>query len=318
MNIVALDGYLIDPSAELWSLVRPLGNFTLYDRTDSTETLERCATAEIVLTNKVMMDQAVIAQLPQLKMIGVTATGYNVVDVEFARSQGIVVTNVPEYSTDSVAQHVFASLLGFLHRPESHHAAVANGDWIRSSDFAFWLSPLTELSGKTFGVVGLGKIGRATAKLAAAFGMKVIANSRRESDPLDLPGFAWKSTEEIFSESDVVSLHCPQTPETEGFVNSELIAKMRSDSILINTARGGLVNEFDLTKALNADQIRGAILDVVSVEPMRADNPLLRAKNCLITPHIAWTTIEARARLTQTVADNIAAFQGGKPINVVN
>ena len=318
MKIVALDGYLLDPSKELWSIIEPLGEFVLYERTDSVDTVARCEGAEIVLTNKVVMNEEVITQLPELKFIGVTATGYNVVDTEFARSRGIPVSNVPEYSTRSVAQHVFAALLSYIHRPEQHHESVMAGEWTRSKDFAYWLSPIQELAGKTFGVVGLGKIGRATAKLAAAFGMKVVASSRRETNPLDSPGFQWLSVDELFAQSDVISLHCPQTPETTAMVNQQLLSKMQSHAILINTARGGLIVESDLAKALNDGQIGGAILDVVSAEPIVADNPLLNAKNCIITPHNAWTTIEARKRLVQTVAQYIVAFQSGSPINLVN
>lgn len=318
MKIVALDGQLLAPGDNPWTPVESLGELTVHGRTAPEQTVERLAGVDVALTNKVVLDEAVLSQLPDLKFIGVTATGYNVVDFEFARSRGITVSNVPVYSTDSVAQHVFASLLSFIHKPQLHHDAVMAGRWESCDDFAFWLSPLQELAGKTFGIVGLGRIGRATARLAAAFGMRIVASSRRQVDPLDTPGFEWLSIEDLFAQSDVVSLHCPQTPETTGFVNRELISKMKPTAILVNMSRGGLINEDDLAEALKSDQIAGAILDVVSVEPVLASNPLPKAKNILLTPHIAWSTIEARKRLMQTTADNIAAFQNGSPINVVN
>ena len=318
MKIVAVDGQLLAPGDNPWTPVESLGELTVHQRTSPDQIIERLQGADVVLTNKVVLDEAVLSQLPDLKFIGVTATGYNVVDVAYARSRDIPVSNVPVYSTESVAQHVFACLLSFIHRPQLHHAAVLDGQWEKCDDFAFWLSPLRELAGTTFGVLGLGRIGRATARLAAAFGMKVVAHSRREIDPLDTPGFEWLSMEDLFAQSDIVSLHCPQTPETTEFVNADLISKMKPTSILINMSRGGLINEADLTAALNEEKILGAILDVVSAEPILGSNPLPTAKNILITPHIAWSTIEARTRLMQTTADNIAAFQQGTPINVVN
>jgi len=318
MKIVAVDGQLLAPGDNPWTPVESVGELVVHQRTAPEQTVERLAGADVVLTNKVVLDEAVLSQLPDLKFIGVTATGYNVVDVEFARSRGIPVSNVPVYSTDSVAQHVFACLLSFIHKPQLHHQAVLDGQWENCDDFAFWISPIQELAGKTFGVVGLGRIGRATARVAAGMGMRVVAHSRRNVDPLDTPGFEWLSMEDLFAQSDVVSLHCPQTPETTEFVNGDLISKMKSTSILVNMSRGGLINEADLTEALNSEKISGAILDVVSAEPILGSNPLPTAKNILITPHIAWSTIEARKRLMQTTADNIAAFQKGSPINVVN
>lgn len=318
MKIVVLDGYALNPGDNPWQPVEAHGELVVYDRSDPAEVVQRALGSDIILTNKVVLDEGVISQLPDLKFIAATATGYNVVDTDFARQQGIPVSNVPVYGTDTVAQHVFASILSFINKPSEHHAAIQNGQWKACGNFSFWLSPLTELSGKTMGIVGLGRIGRATAKLAAAFGMKVVAHSRRTTDPLDLPGFEWLSSEELFIQSDFISLHCPQTPETTGFVNSELIAKMKPSSILVNTSRGGLINEQDLADALNAGQIAGALLDVVSVEPIEDTNPLLTAKNCMLTPHMAWTAIEARQRMMQTTADNVAAFIAGEPINVVN
>lgn len=317
MKIVVLDGYTLNPGDNSWAPVEACGELTVYKRTDAGQIVARALDADIVVTNKAVLNQGVISDLPNLKFIAVTATGYNVVDVNFASQVGIPVSNVPVYGTESVAQHVMASILSFIHRPVEHHAAIKNGKWKASNDFSFWLSPLTELSGKTIGIVGMGRIGRATAKLAAAFGMNVVAHSRRQVDPLATPGFQWLSVEELFAQADYISLHCPQTHATTGFVDGALIAKMKPQAVLINTARGGLINEQELANALNADQIGGALLDVVSAEPIVDSNPLLQAKNCVLTPHIAWSPIEARRRLMQTTADNVAAFIAGNPINLV-
>ena len=318
MKIVVLDGYTLNPGDNPWDLVQIQGELAIYERTDPAQVVERSIDADILLTNKVVLDEAVISQLPKLKFIAVTATGYNVVDVVYAKQKGIPVSNVPVYGTDSVAQHVLASMLSFIHKPHEHHVAIQNGHWQKSNNFSFWLSPLSELAGKTMGIIGLGRIGRATAHLASAFGMKIVAHSRRQNDPLDTPGFQWLSIEETFATADFISLHCPHTPENTGFVNADLIAKMRPNAVLINTARGGLIDEQDLADALNAGRIAGALLDVVSAEPITDDNPLLNARNCILTPHLAWTAIEARKRLMQTNADNIAAFIVGEPINLVN
>jgi len=318
MKIVVLDGGTLNPGDIPWNAVHSFGETVIFDRTDAEQVIERGVDADILLTNKVVLDESVISQLPNLKFISVTATGVNVVDLEFARARNIPVSNVPVYGTDSVAQHVFACLLSFIHRPEQHHQAIQNGQWQKSNNFSFWLHSITELAGKTMGIVGLGRIGRATALLANAFGMRVVASNRRQNEPLDLPGFEWLSLEELFANSDVISLHCPQTEDNVGVVNAELISRMKPKAILINTARGGLIHEQDLADALNADRIGGALLDVVSVEPIADDNPLLGAKHCLLTPHNAWSTIEARRRLMQSTADNVAAFIAGNPINVVN
>jgi glycerate dehydrogenase len=318
MNIVVLDGYTLNPGDNPWQPIEKLGELSIYDRTEPSEVRQRVVNADVILTNKVELSRELILELPNLKMIAVTATGYNVVDIEAARDRGIPVTNVPVYSTDAVAQHVFAGLLSFIHRPYEHHLAIQQGHWQSQGNFSFWLSPLAELKGKTMGLVGLGRIGRATAKIANAFGMRVVSTSRRNVDPLPYDGFEWLSIEELFSQSDYISLHCPQTPETTGFVNRELIDRMKSNAILINTARGGLVNEQDLADALNDGKIGGALLDVVSKEPIVESNPLWGAKNCVLTPHIAWSPIEARRRLMETVAMNIQAFTDGNPIHVVN
>ena len=274
----------------------------------------------------IAMDKSVIViiimiveiwQMPQLKLITVAATGYNVVDVQAANEQGICVCNVPAYSTDSVAQHVFAMLLSWLHRPQQHHDAVMAGQWQKEQDFSFWLQPLTELKNKTFGVVGLGRIGRATAQVAAAFGMNIIAASRRQINPLDVPGFQWASVEQVFSQADVVSLHCPLTSDNQQFVDASLFNQMKPTGILINTARGGLINEADLAAALKSGKLAAALLDVTSTEPIAYDNPLLTAPRVLITPHIAWATLEARQRAMSITANNVRQFLVGDPINVV-
>ncbi|MGB0743740.1 MAG: D-2-hydroxyacid dehydrogenase, partial [Opitutales bacterium] len=294
------------------------GDFTVYERSSNEQIIERALGADVLLTNKTPLTAETLVQLPDLKFISVLATGYNVVDVAAARERNIPVSNVPIYGTDSVAQFVFAMLLELSHQIGLHSEAVRSGAWSANPDFCFWKTPQVELAGKTLGIVGLGRIGTRTAHLAAAFGMKVIAYTRTRKSAPDIDGFEWVDLEELFKRADVVSLHCPQTSENVGFVNSELLSKMKPSSFLINTSRGPLIVEQDLAEALNAGTIAGAGVDVVSVEPIKPDNPLLTAKNCLITPHIAWATLEARQRLMQTTADNVAAFISGSPINLVN
>ena len=318
MKLVVLDGKTLNPGDNPWTPLESFGTLEVYDRTADDEIVSRCADAAIVLTNKVPFTAATLEQLPNLKFIAVTATGHNVVDTVAASRCGVVVSNVPEYSTLSVAQHVFAMLLSFLHRPAEHHQAIVAGQWQSIGDFSFTLAPIHELAGKTIGIVGLGRTGRATAAIAAAFGMRVVASSRRQINPLPNDGFEWLSVEQLFEQADVVSLHCPQTEQTKGFIDAALLSRMKSSSIFINTARGGLVNEQALADTLNAGGIAGALLDVCSTEPIGADNPLLGAKNCVITPHIAWATVAARQRLMQTTAENVTAFLKGQPQNVVN
>ena len=318
MKLVVLDGKTLNPGDNPWTPLEPLGVLEVYDRTADDQIVSRCADATIVLTNKVPFTAVTLEQLPNLKLIAVTATGYNVVDTVAASKCGVVVSNVPEYSTLSVAQHVFAMLLSFLHRPAEHHQAVVAGQWQAIGDFSFTLAPIHELAGKTIGIVGLGRTGRATAAIAVAFGMRVVASSRRQINPLSDEGFEWLSVEQLFEQADVVSIHCPQTDQTKGFVDAKLLSRMKSSSILINTARGGLVDEQALADTLNAGGIAGALLDVCSSEPIGVDNPLLSAKNCVITPHIAWATVAARQRLMQTTAENVEAFLKGQPQNVVS
>jgi len=317
MNIVVLDGYTLNPGDNPWTDVEKLGTVTVYDRTSVDQVVTRARDAEILLTNKTPLTRATLEQLPKLRFIAVLATGYNVVDIACARERGIPVSNVPVYGTDAVAEFVFALVLDHLRAPRKHAELVRAGEWAASGDFSFWRSPLAELAGKTMGIVGFGRIGRRVGELAAAFKMPVLAHHTRQSDPPPYP-FAWSTLENLFATSDIVTLHCNQTPHNTGMVNRELLARMKPGSLLINTARGGLVNELDLANALRVGTPAAAALDVVSAEPMRPDNPLFSVPNALITPHIAWAAVEARRRLMATTAENIAAFHGGAPINVVN
>ena len=317
MKIVVLDGYTVNPGDNSWEPIEPFGELIGYDRTPPELTVERASGADILLTNKTVLDAATLDQLDGLRMISVLATGFNVVDVRAARKKGIPVCNVPEYSTPSVAQHVMAMILAHRHRPWHHDQAVRTGQWNETGDFCFWLQPWQELQGQTFGVIGFGRIGQATARLAHAFGMRVLAYNHR---PKDVPGdwFTWASMDQVLQESDIVSLHCPLTESTDQMVDAALLAKMKNDAILVNASRGGLVNEPDLARALADGQIAAALLDVLSTEPPAPDNPLLTAPNCLITPHMAWSSIDARRRLIEITAGNIRAFLEGVPIHVVN
>lgn len=317
MKIVVLDGYTLNPGDLSWEGIKRYGETEIYDYTPFDQTVERAWGAEIVLTNKTPLREKEISQLPDLKYIGVLATGYNVVDIEAARKRNIVVTNVPAYGTKSVAQMTFALLLELTQHVQRHSDAVFNGEWTRSRDFCFWKYPLVELDGKTMGIIGFGRIGQAVADIAAAFGMNVLGYSRHKSDQSHRKNFRWAEFDELLAESDVVSLHCPLTPETEGIINAETLKKMKKSAFLINTSRGPLIAEEDLAYALNNDHIAGAGLDVLAVEPPGEDNPLFRAKNCIITPHIAWASKEARARLMQIAADNLGAFLRGEPVNVI-
>lgn len=315
MKIVVLDGYALNPGDLDWGPLRALGNLTVYDRTPPELVLERAEGAAALLTNKTPLPAAVLSRLPELRYIGVLATGYNVVDVAFAEKRGIVVTNVPDYSTYSVAQLAFALLLELCNQVQVHNAAVHAGEWTSSPDFCFAKTPLAELYGKTFGIIGFGAIGRQAARIAAAFGMRVVTVNRGKRYPEEPEYLALN---ELLAQSDVVSLHCPLTPETAGLINKETLRRMKPTALLINTSRGGLVVERDLADALNEGRIAGAGLDVLSVEPPPADNPLLSARNCIITPHIAWATREARVRLMTAAVDNLRAFQDGRRQNVVS
>ncbi len=317
MNIVVLDGYTLNPGDLTWKDLEALGQCTVYDRTGPEEVVPRAKDVEIVLTNKTLLFSDVIKQLPKLKYIGVLATGYNVVDIELTRNLGIPVTNVPAYSTRSVAQLVFAHLLNLAHHVGAHSETVKNGKWASNIDFCYWDTPLIELVGLTMGIIGFGRIGRATAKLALAFGMKVIAYDVVKPTSMS-EGCQFVDLEDIFRSSDVVSLHCPLTSKTQNIINRERLELMKKTAFLINAGRGPLVDEQALAQALNNEEIAGAGLDVLSSEPPAKDNPLLKAKNCFITPHIAWATHSARQRLLKVVVDNVAAFLAGNPQNVVN
>lgn len=316
MKIVCLDGYTLNPGDLDWGPVADSGELKVYDRTAPDQVVEQAGEAEILLTNKTVVTREHLAELPNLKYISVLATGFNIVDIDACREQGILVSNVPEYSTDSVAQLVMALVLAHCHRVEEHSRAVHDGAWVESPDFCFWNHPLTELADTVFAIVGFGRIGRRVGALAHAFGMKVLVTSRSRKDHQDYP-VEWVSQDTAFERADVISLHCPQTEDNKGFVDRDLLSRMKPSALFINTARGPLVNEQDLADALNEGRIAGAAVDVVSAEPMKPGNPLLGAKNLLITPHLAWCTLAARKRLMQTTAENIAAFKQGQPINLV-
>ena len=315
-KIVVLDGYAMNPGDLSFAGLEALGDCTVYDFTRPEEVIPRAQDAEMVLTNKTRLTAEMIAAMPKLEYIGVLATGYNNVDIEAARQRGIVVANVPAYSTASVAQLAFAHILNITMQVQHHSEEVHKGRWMRNRDFCFWDNTLIELEGKTIGLVGFGNTGQATAAIALGFGMKVLAYTSKSQDKLP-KGVCSVSLDELFSSSDIVSLHCPLTPETRGLVNAERIAQMKSTAILINTSRGPVVDERALADALNAGRLYAAGVDVLSSEPPKADNPLLTAKNCYITPHIAWATKEARERLMAITTENVRAFLDGHPINDV-
>ena len=315
MNIVILDSFTTNPGDLSWAPLESLGSLVAYDRTDDADIVPRARDAEIVLTNKTLLSRGVIAALPRLKCICVLATGYNVVDVAAAKEHGVTVCNVPEYSTPNVAQAVLALLLELTNRTGHHDRTVHEGRWAACDDFCYWDGELVELAGLTLGIVGYGRIGQAVARVGRAFEMRILAHRRQATGPID--GGEYADLDRLFAESDVVSLHCPLTPATQELVNAARLARMKPTALLINTARGGLVNEADLAAALDAGTIAGAGLDVLSVEPPSAANPLLRARNCVITPHIAWATRNARRRLIEATAGNVAAFLAGHPQNVV-
>jgi glycerate dehydrogenase len=317
MKLVVLDGFALNPGDLSWESLTALAECSILERTAEHDVLAHAKDATILLTNKTPLRSASLACLPSLRYIGVLATGYDVVDVEQARRQNIVVTNVPAYGSDSVAQMVFALLLELCNNVGGHNNAVQQGDWSRSPHWCFWQTPLLELSGKTMGIVGYGRIGKRVAAIAQAFGINVIVTGRRR--PADLPsGINWGSLDEVFATSDIVSLHCPLQPSTRGLINSARIAQMKPGAFLINTSRGGLVVEEDLAKALDSGKLGGAALDVLSTEPPSSDNPLFGAKNCIVTPHIAWATRESRARLLDSAVSNLKAWLDGHPRNVVS
>ncbi len=307
MRIAVLDGHMLNPGDNPWDAVAALGEMTLYDLTPAGKVIERSADADIIITNKIVLSKEVLDCLPNLKFIAVTATGYNIIDLEAAKARGIPVSNVPEYGTDSVAQFTFALIFEFTNSVGHHNDAVHSGRWSGQPHVSFWESSQIELQGKTIGIIGYGRIGKRVGDIAKVLGMRVLTAGRDQ-----------KEVREIISKSDIVTLHCPLTAENTGMVNAGFLSHMKRSAFLINTARGGLVNERDLAAALNEERIAGAAVDVVSYEPIKTDNLLLTAKNCIITPHIAWASLEARKRLMQATAENIRAFLAGKPTNVVN
>lgn len=318
MKICILDGYSLNPGDLDWSPVERLGDVTLFDRTPADKIVERAADADIVLTNKVPFSADTLQQLPRLRFICVLATGYNIIDTEAAARQGVVVANIPAYSTMSVAQMAFAHILNITNHVASYAREVADGKWTNCPDFCFWDSALTELAGKTMGIVGLGNTGMATARIAVAMGMKVVAMTSKSADTLP-EGITPAPLDDVLASADVVSLHCPLTPSTRHLINAASIAKMQPSAILINTGRGPLVDEQAVADALNGGRLAAFGADVLSQEPPHGDNPLLSARNCFLTPHIAWATLEARTRLMSTATENVRQFIAGEPVaNRVN
>lgn len=316
MKIVVLDGAALNPGDISWDVLSQFGEVTVYPRSDSeAEVISRIGDCEIVLTNKTPITKEILDACPSVRYIGVLATGYNVIDCQAAREKNIPVTNVPSYGTNAVAQFTFALMLEVCHQIGIHNTAVHNGQWECSPVFSFWLTPQSELAGKTLGIIGLGRIGRAVAQIANAFGMKVLAASRRQ---VECDWAEYVSLDTLLEESDIVSLHCPLFPETEKLICNETLAKMKNGAILINTSRGGLIDEYAVAEALRSGKLRAAAVDVVSQEPIHGTNPLLSAPNCIITPHMAWAPVESRQRLMDCVVDNIHAFLSGKLQNTVN
>ncbi|MEC3908640.1 D-2-hydroxyacid dehydrogenase [Tamlana sp. 2201CG12-4] len=320
MKIVVLDGYTLNPGDLNWKGIKTFGELVVYERTkfDNHEILKHIADAEVVFTNKTPLPKEVIEKAPSIKYIGVLATGYNVVDIESAKKHNIIVTNIPSYSTTAVAQFTMALLLEMCHHVGDHNLAVQNGEWSKSPDFCFWNYPLIELAGKTMGIIGFGSIGQATAKIAQAFGLHIITHSRTVKPELESESCKYVSLDELFKSSDIISLHCPLFEATKGIINKKNIDKMKDGVMIINTSRGPLVVEEDLKNALNSGKVSGAAIDVASIEPINPENPLLNAKNCIITPHIAWAPKEARIRLMDIAIQNLDAFLKGNPINSVS
>ena len=318
MKIVILDGYTLNPGDLSWDELKKLGDVVIHDRTPADKVVERAKDAEIVFTNKTPIGEEALNQLSSLKYIGVLATGYNIVNTEVAKAKGIIVANVPGYGTTSVVQLTFALLLELCLHVQRHSDSVMEGKWAKSADWCYWDYPLVELSGKTIGIIGFGRIGQQVGDVATAFGMNIIGNSRHWTDQSKRPNFKWAEIPELLAKSDVVSIHCPLFPETQGLINKESLKSMKNSAFLLNTSRGPIIVDEDLADALNNDVIAGAGIDVLSAEPPSKENPLFTAKNCIITPHIAWATKEARARLMQTTLSNLSAFLNGNPVNVVN
>lgn len=316
MKVVILDGYVTNPNILSWDQFKSISdNVEIYDDSDRDQALERAVTAEAIFTNKTKVDKKFIDNCPNLKFVGTFSTGYNGIDIDYASSKGIVVCNVPSYGTKMVSQYAFSLLLEVANQVAIHSESVYNGDWSKSKYFCYWKTPILELSEKTIGIIGFGRIGQQSAKVAKAFGMKVIYYDIFKSD---VDGCEFRQLDKLYGEADVIFLHCNLTADNERMINKNSIALMKKNVIIINNARGALINEEDLAEALNSGRIYGAGLDTVAIEPIKEDNPLLSAKNCFITPHISWISDEARGRIMQTAYDNIMAFISGKPINVVN
>ncbi|MBP3710352.1 MAG: D-2-hydroxyacid dehydrogenase [Treponema sp.] len=321
MKLVLLDGSVVNPGDLSWSGLKKYGEFVAYERTDVNncqEIVARIGDAEIVITNKTPITKETIDACPSIKFIAVLATGYNIIDIAYAKEKGIVVSNVPAYGTDCVAQFAIALLLELCHHIGHHNHVVHEGKWERCTDFCFWDFPLVELAGKTMGIIGFGRIGHRTGQIAKALNMNVIVNSRSVNHDFEKESFTYVTLDELFAKSDVVVLHCPLFPATEGIINKDSIAKMKDGVLIVNNSRGQLIVEQDLADALNSGKVAGAALDVVAVEPIKDNNPLLTAKNCIITPHISWASKESRRRIVEMSEDNVKAYVAGRPINVVN
>ena len=318
MKIVILDGFAFQEPGLTFDGLRSMGEVTFYPRTPKEEIVSRIGDAQVVFTNKCIIDQAVIDACPSIRYIGVFATGYNTVDVSYAAKKGIPVCNVPDYSTDAVAQHVFALILHFYNRVSSHDRSVHEGDWCRCPDFFYSVAPLLELKDKTLGIIGFGHIGKKVAQIGKAFSMKVLVNTRTPAPEYEDDALRFVPLTKLYRESDIISLHCPLTEKTESLLNREAFSQMKSGALLINAARGPIVDEAALAQALNSGKLMGAGVDVVSKEPMQPDNPLLSAKNCVITPHIAWAPLQTRQRLIGIAAENLRQFLNGTPVNRVN
>ena len=318
MKIVVLDGYTLNPGDLTWEGLEKIGTLTVYDRTPKDLIVDRIGDAEIIFTNKTPLTKEIFDSCPTIKYVGVLATGYNVVDTDYAKARGIAVTNIPTYGTAAVAQFAIALLLELCHNDGLHSQTVHAGEWSSCSDFCYWKSPLIELAGKTLGIIGFGRIGQSTAKIAQALGMKVVAYDEYKIEGIENDNLKYVSLDELFAASDVISLHCPLFPSTQGIINKQNIENMKDGVMLINTSRGPLVVEQDLADALKSGKVKGAAVDVVSSEPIKPDNVLLSAPNCIITPHIAWAPKESRERLMNIAVDNLDSFLKGSPINVVN
>jgi glycerate dehydrogenase len=318
MKIVVLDGFTLNPGDLSWSRLEEVGNLTVYDRTPIEEIVNRVGDADVIFTNKTPLTREILMQLTSVNYIGVLATGYNVVDTVAAKELGKVVTNIPTYGTTAVAQFVFALLLEICHHVWDHNLEVKKGAWTQGQDFCFWNYPLVELAGKNLGILGMGRIGQATAKIGMALGMNILAVDDYCVETLKGPQFTYVSLDEMLAQSDVISLHCPLFENTMGIINKDSIAKMKDGVVIINTSRGPLIHEADLADALNSGKVAAAAVDVLSSEPAKMDNPLMHAKNCIITPHIAWAPKESRERLMNIAVDNLIEFSTGNPVNVVN